>query len=265
MARMLPGRVDDQLLALAGAVSWDSGDGVVGVLRTLLERAAPYEAGEVAVAHPTGFQRWTLTDDDSPLMGEDLLVHVAARPHPLRLDDLHEVEPYGRTRELLERRGMRSLLVLPLSSAGGAEGAIGVACAHGWAFVGCSLRGLVPLASMAGLALAQARGLTALRRMTDGARGFTETAAAPPAPSAQERGELARRLSEAQVALQQARAELARERERSAELEAREAHLVEQREGLDRELGELRESIAARQALLAPAPAAVGRKRHGRR
>ena len=75
---MVQARLEEHLLALASSVSWDGGDGVVGVLRALLSEAAPFDAGEVAVAHPAGFQRWTLTEDESPLAGEDLLMHVSA-------------------------------------------------------------------------------------------------------------------------------------------------------------------------------------------
>jgi len=263
---MLTGRVEEHLLAIAAAVSWDSGDGVVGVLRTLLESAAPFEAGEVALAHPAGFQRWTLTDDESPLMGEELLMHVNVRPHPVRLDDLHESEPYERTHELLTQAGMRSLLVLPLSAAGGAEGAIGLACRHGWAFVGCSLRSLVPIAAMSGLALAQARALTALRRLSDGARAHSEPAAQHQPEPSHDHSELGRRLSQAQVELAELRAELAREREEASALLARETRLVAEREAVEHELTELRQTVAARQELLAPASEIVlGRGKYRRR
>lgn len=258
---MLNGRVDEYLLAVAGAVSADGGDGVVGVLRTLLERAAPFDAGEVAVAHPAGFQRWTLTDDDTQLVGEDLLMHVGTRPHPVRLDDLHEVEPYARTLELLQRRRLRSLLVLPLSSAGGIEGAISLACGHGWAFVGCSLRQLVPIAGMAGIALQQARGLTALRRRADGDGLRADGPGIEPPPS--ERSD-SRHLSEVQVELQGVLADLAQERESGAELATRVGRLLEERDALGTELAELRRGVAAREGLLAPA-ADVELKRSKRR
>lgn len=261
---MLTGRVEEHLLAISGAVSWDTGDGVVGVLRTLLERAAPFEAGEVALANPVGFQRWTLTDDESSLMGEELLMHVNVRPHPVRLDDLHEAELYPRTHELLLQSGMRSLLVLPLSAAGGAEGAIGLACRHGWAFVGCSLRPLVPIAAQAGLALAQARALTALRRLSESGRVHPEPI--PQVDHGPEQADLRSRLSEAQVQLTELRSELLRERENGAELQAREARLLEEREAIQGELTELRETIAARQGLLAPATnGELGRGRRRRR
>jgi GAF domain-containing protein len=248
---MLNGRVDEYLLAVAGAVSADGGDGVVGVLRTLLERAAPFDAGEVAVAGPAGFQRWTLTDDDTQLVGEDLLMHVGTRPHPVRLDDLHEVAPYARTLELLQRRRLRSLLVLPLSSAGGIEGAISLACGHGWAFVGCSLRQLVPIAGMAGIALQQARALTALRRRAD-SDGLRADVTGVPEESSSERADF-RQLSEVQVELQGVLAELAQERESGAELATRVGRLLEERDALESEMAELRRGVAAREGLLAPA------------
>ena len=239
---MLQARLEEHLLAVVASVSWDGGDGVVGVLRALLAEAAPFDAGEVAVAHPAGFHRWTLTDDESPLVGEDLLLHLSARPHPVRLDDWREAEPWPRTAELLERRGLRSLMVLPLSAAGGAEGGVGVACRHGWAFVGCSLRRLQPVAAMAGLALAHARALTALRRHE------TVAERAEPAPAALDVSpDLQRRLSEIRISLHELRAALERERARGSELAAREARWLEEREALERELAELRQKLSGRQ------------------
>lgn len=258
---MLQARLEEHLLALVASVSWDGGDGVVGVLRALLAEAAPFDAGEVAVAHPAGFHRWTLTDDESPLVGEDLLLHLSARPHPVRLDDWHEAEPWPRTAELLERRGLRSLLVLPLSAAGGAEGGVGVACRHGWAFVGCSLRRLQPVAAMAGLALGHARALTALRRH-EAVAGRPEPAQAPaPAPD-EVPPDLQRRLSEIRISLHELRAALERERARGSELAAREARWLEEREALERELLELRQRLSGRQD---GPPSFQGGGRRGRR
>lgn len=242
---MLQARLEEHLLALASSVSWDGGDGVVGVLRALLSELAPFDAGEVAVAHPAGFQRWTLTEDESPLAGEDLLMHVSARPHPVRLDDRHEAEPWPRTAELLERRGLRSLLVLPLNAAGGAEGGIAVACRHGWAFVGCSLRRLQPIAGMAGLALAQARALTVLRRHEGHAAGWSAPAPAP-ALQPDEALDVQQRLSAIRISLHELRAALERERERAEDLAAREARWQEEREAMERELLELRQRLSGR-------------------
>lgn len=258
---MLHARLEEHLLALVASVSWDGGDGVVGVLRALLAEAAPFDAGEVAVAHPAGFHRWTLTDDESPLVGEDLLLHVSARPHPVRLDDRHEAEPWPRTAELLERRGLRSLLVLPLNAAGGAEGGIGVACRHGWAFVGCSLRRLQPVAAMAGLALGHARAMTALRRHEAGAARL-EPAPAPVLAADEELPELQQRLSEIRISLHELRAALARERERTGELESRESRWLEEREALERELLELRQKLSGRQE--GPPPFQNGGRRRRR-
>ncbi len=244
---MFQARLEEHLLALASSVSWDGGDGVVGVLRALLSELAPFDAGEVAVAHPAGFQRWTLTEDESPLVGEDLLMHLGARPHPVRLDDRHEAEPWPRTAELLERRELRSLLVLPLNAAGGAEGGIAVACRHGWAFVGCSLRRLQPIAGMAGLALAQARALTALRRHENNAASWSAPAPAPaPLLQPDEALDLQQRLSAIRINLHELRAALERERERAEDLAAREARWQEEREAMERELLELRQRLSGR-------------------
>lgn len=248
--------LEQHLLALASAVSWDGGDGVVGVLRALLSELAPFDAGEVAVAHPAGFQRWTLTEDESPLVGEDLLMHLGARPHPVRLDDLHEAESWPRTAELLERRELRSLLVLPLNAAGGCEGGIGVACRHGWAFVGCSLRRLNPIAGMAGLALAQSRALTALRRHENNA-----AARSAPALPPDEALDLQQRLSAIRIDLHELRAALEHERERASEAETREARWQEEREAMERELLELRQKLSGRNDGPPPYPNGGRRRR----
>ncbi len=52
------------LLALAAATTWDGGDGVVSTLRTTLSALAPFDAGELALSMPTGFRRWTFTDEE---------------------------------------------------------------------------------------------------------------------------------------------------------------------------------------------------------
>lgn len=151
--------LDQHLIALAAAVGPDGGDGVLRVLRDVLRTQAPFEAAEVALMHPAGFQRFTLTDDVDPIVAEDLLLDVVNRPEVRRFDEAAGLDVFPRTRERLVRRGLKSLLVLPLSQAGGGAGAVVLARAHSFGFVGVSLRVLVPLAAMAGLAFDWARAL----------------------------------------------------------------------------------------------------------
>jgi hypothetical protein len=165
-----PMDVPAKLLALAASVSWDGGDGVLRTLRQILKEDAPFDAGEVALQRSPGFQRWTLTDDPEPVAADDLLERASTADGPIRIDDILEVRFAPLTRERMIERGLRSCLVLPLSGAGGPEGAIVVAREHGWAFAGVSLHTLWPVASMAGLCLARAVALTALKRDADAVR-----------------------------------------------------------------------------------------------
>jgi len=190
--------LDQHLIALAAAVGPDGGDGVLRVLRDVLCAQAPFEAAEVALLHPAGFQRFTLTDDVEPIAAEDLLLDVSGRPEVRRFDEPADLDVFPRTRERLVRRGLKSLLVLPLSQAGGGKGAVVLARAHTFGFVGASLRVLVPVAAMAGLALDWARALARSTRTPEPASGV------PHAPDAHDAAE-----SEATILL--LRAELERQ------------------------------------------------------
>jgi hypothetical protein len=174
--------LDQHLIALCAAVGPDSGAGVLRVLRDVLRVQAPYDAAEVALLHPAGFQRYTLTDDEREIAAEDLLLDVSNRPEVRRFDEPGALDVFPRTREWLRRRGLQSLLVLPLSQAGGCRGAVVLARDHGYGFVGASLRVMVPLAAMAGLALDWSRALTRTPRADDwggaGSRAFAERQAA---------------------------------------------------------------------------------------
>src|SRR5262245_5755267 len=156
-----------KLLALVSPVSWDGGDGVLRALRDILQDDAPFDAAEVVLCRPPGYQRWTLTDDEREVAAEDLLERAASGDAPVRIDDAHEAGFAPLTRQRMTERGLRSCLALPLSAAGGPEGAIVVAREHGWAFTAVSLHTLWPVAAMAGLALARAIALTALKRDAD--------------------------------------------------------------------------------------------------
>ena len=109
------------LLALAAATSWDGGDGVVSTLRDALAAAAPFDAGELALSMPTGFRRWTFTQDEEMLAADDLLLELCHRDTPLRFDQPDEVAPFPDTAARWRRRGFQSALGLPLGAAGGPD------------------------------------------------------------------------------------------------------------------------------------------------
>ena len=152
------------LLALAAATTWDGGDAVVSTLRDALAAIAPFDAGELALAMPTGFRRWTFTDDEEPLAGDDLLLDLPRRDAPFRIDHWGDVDAFPDTQERLRRRGLLSALAVPLHSAGGPDGGVVLARRFGWAYAGVSIREVSVCVSMAGLCLERALALSALRR-----------------------------------------------------------------------------------------------------
>jgi len=157
----------EALLRLVAATSWDGGAGLVHALSEVVREATPFDAGEVAVAQPVEFRRWSLTDDETDVVESDLLLYVGASARPVRVDDLPEVVDFPRTHALMRERGLQSLLLFPLASPGGPEGAIVLARTFGWAFAGAPLGYLWPIARMSGLCLERALALTALRRKLD--------------------------------------------------------------------------------------------------
>lgn len=157
----------DRLLQVAAAVGPDGGDEVVRTLGAILKESTPFDAGEVAALGALGFARWTLTDDDEAVAAEDLLLHVAQRHEAIRLDHPGAMEQFPRTLERLSRRGMQSLLAMPLSQSGSGEGAVVLARRHGWAFVAAPLNALLRLAAMGGVCLTRARLLTAVCSQLD--------------------------------------------------------------------------------------------------
>jgi hypothetical protein len=157
------------LLALAAATTWDGGDGVVSTLRTELAALAPFDAGELAVFMPTGYRRWTFTGEEEPVAGDDLLLYLGRREAPLRIDQPDEAEAFPETAARLHRRGLMSLLAVPLNSAGGPEGGVVLARRFGWAFAGTSMRAVSVSVAMAGLCLERSLALTALRRELEAA------------------------------------------------------------------------------------------------
>ncbi len=212
--------LDQLLIALAAAVGPDGGAGVLRVLRDVLRVHAPFDAGEAALLTPVGFERHALAEDEREIAADDLLLDVSNRPEVRRFDEPSALDVFPRTREWLGRRGLKSLLVLPLSQAGGCRGAVVLARDHAFGFVGASLRVMVPLAAMTGLALDWARALARLPRADEWGE-------------AQERVRAERRTSESEATILSLRAELERQ-------QARVAALLQERDAAQRE--------AARQA-----------------
>ena len=144
--------VEKHLIALVAKTAGDGGRGLSQALAAVVAEVAPFDRGELAFLREGGVERWPLLGD-AAVSGDDLVRHVAVHPVPVRIDDLPEAEPFPHTRERLLALGLRSLLALPISSAGGPEGVLVIARDYGWAFAGASLRVLEPIAAMAGLCI----------------------------------------------------------------------------------------------------------------
>jgi hypothetical protein len=150
------------LFEIVRAVTWDEGEAVLAVVEGILRDHAPFEAGEVAILGPIGFERYAYTAES--MAAEDLLLEARRRGGTLKVDDIRDTAEFPRTRDLMERQGLRSLLVLPLASSGGVEGWIVLGRDHIYGFAGVRLRLLEPVAAMAGLALLKARSLSKLHK-----------------------------------------------------------------------------------------------------
>ncbi len=177
----MSGTLAPLLLRIAAAVDGDGGAAVRGVLESVLQDRAPYEAGEIVYARSPGdHTSYLLGQAREAFLGRDLVEHVLAQGVPLRLDDLREAAPFPETHALLRRLGLRSILVLPFRfgepDGPRVRGAVALARSHGWAFAGASLPLLVPLAGLAGLAFDHA-----LRLSAPGGAG-ARPRGAPPAP-----------------------------------------------------------------------------------
>jgi hypothetical protein len=155
--------INERLLGLVAAISWDGGEALLKSLARILREMGPYEAGEVVLLDPEGLRRWPLAGRSGPIAGEALLRHTASLHSPLRADDLPDLTPFPETRRRMSELGFRSLLGVPLSFAGGPEGALVLSGRYGWAFAGVASRDLLPIAGMTGLCLVRALALTTFR------------------------------------------------------------------------------------------------------
>jgi hypothetical protein len=233
----------EHLLEIAAAVGPDGGDGVVRALRAILGDNAPFDAGEVAVLGAVGFARWTLTDDDEALAGEDLLLHVAQRHEAIRLDHPGAMEPFPRTLESLSRRGLKSLLALPLSlsKSDSGEGALVLARHHGWAFVAAPHQALSRVAVMGGTCLNRARLLTAVCTQLDGLKQRAPAAGAEAEAARRELAAVRQENAALRRAAEEERTRAKRLDDRLGQVERERARLAEQ---LDKARGRRRDGNA---------------------
>jgi GAF domain-containing protein len=151
------------LASLAAAAGPDGGLAVAKTLRALLVDQVPSDRAEIVVEGPQGFDRKSLTEHPAPLSDHDLLTAVSSARTPLRIDELSELAVYPKTLERVRALGMRSLLALPLSAAGGAKGVVVLLRDYPFAFAGVPLYRIEPMMAMAGIAMTQALALTAAK------------------------------------------------------------------------------------------------------
>jgi hypothetical protein len=149
-------------LGIVRAISWDGGDGVLEALEKILRDEAPFHSAEVAILGPIGFERCLFTSVS--VIGDDALLDARRRGGHVKIDDIRDVPYLPKTRQLMDRNGLRSLLLLSLGEAGGIEGWIGLGRDHAYGFAGVSLRFLGPIAAMTGLALQKSRSLSKLHK-----------------------------------------------------------------------------------------------------
>ncbi len=197
-------KLPEALLRLAAAVAPDDGEEVLAVARGLLGTVTPFDAGEVHLQRADGPLCRSLAGSGEPLAAGDLLAHLAAVRHPLRLDSLDEAGHFPETRKELAHRRLHTLLALPVEDGRGLQGAVVIARAQAWGLVGASLHQLVPLAGMLGVALDRALMLSE-RPANPGEIAMTRTE---------------RRLAAAEQALFEARAELGEAERELAEVRA---------------------------------------------
>ncbi len=171
--------INERLLGLVAATSSDGAEALLKCLARILREIGPYEAGEVVLLNPEGPRRWPLSRRSEPFAGEALLRHTASRDSPMRADELSDLDRFPETQQRMSELGFRSLLGVPLSSAGGLHGALVLSGRYAWAFAGVASRDLLPIAGMTGLCLERALTLTTFRSESQGP-GARREADSPP-------------------------------------------------------------------------------------
>ena len=158
--------------------------GLVSTLRSTLSTLAPFDAGELALSMPTGFRRWTFTDEEDPV-AERPARRRRAHDVPLRIDQPEEAARFAETAARMRRRGFMSMLAVPLNAAGGPDGAVVLARRFGWAYAGTSMRAVSVCVSMAGICL---RAFPRAHRVPPRARGGRASACASSKAATVDRG-----------------------------------------------------------------------------
>ncbi len=151
-----------RVVSFVEVIAPDGGDAVVGALAAEFQRLAPYDEGELLLTLAAGAHRRALTPQSASLAGADLLARLGEHHGFLRIDDTHATEQHARTRAVLARRQLRSLLVVPIGFGGASRGAVVLAAHRPGAFSGAPTQTLLALAGAAGLALIQALKLSGL-------------------------------------------------------------------------------------------------------
>jgi hypothetical protein len=156
-----------KLLRLAAAIEPDGG---AAVARRFAEALPPHmraETGEVVFVDHGRTRRLPLIAPAGNLAADDVLDHVVSRDRVLRFDDISDAARYPETRALLSQRGLRSLLLLPLSTAKDLRAIAILASSRSCAFAGVPSGTTEPLRAMAGIALSASLRMTELRRQND--------------------------------------------------------------------------------------------------
>jgi hypothetical protein len=150
------------LLRLAEAIGPDGEATVPRLLGEALAAVTDFEAAEIVLSHAGRFVRYPITGGEAPIAGDDLLRHLIQGAEPMRVDEPSEAAPYPQTQEAMNTRGFGSLLAVPLSRSGAPAGGLVLARDFSWSLVGVPLSRVVPMAAMAGIALARSRSLAEL-------------------------------------------------------------------------------------------------------
>jgi hypothetical protein len=155
-----------KLLRLAAAIEPDGGATVARRFAEVLPAHMHAETGEIFFVAQGRRRHLPMVAHVGSLAADDVLDHVVSRDRVLRFDDVSDASRYPDTRALLLQRGLRSLFVLPLSTAKDLRAVAVLASSRPCAFAGIPSGTTEPLRAMAGIALTASLRMTDLRRQT---------------------------------------------------------------------------------------------------
>ncbi|MBN2371324.1 MAG: GAF domain-containing protein [Vicinamibacteria bacterium] len=156
-----------KLLRLADAIEPDGGATLAQRLLEVLPAHMRAEAGEIILALEGTTRRLPMIAPSESLAADDALDHVLSHDRVLRFDDIPDATRFPQTRALLLKRGLRSLLMLPLTTAKDPRAIAVLASSHPCAFAGIPSGTTEPLRAMAGIALSASLRLTHLHEQID--------------------------------------------------------------------------------------------------